>query len=67
MRLVKGGQVILNGHRVRMEKAADGYVATCPYCKMYHLCMIHSDMYNVCLECDKITFSDNYLQPATNI
>lgn len=65
IRLIEGGQVNVDGHRVRMKKvlASDN---VCLLCEMDSICTNGSEMNRVCEECDYITQHACYLELVTN-
>lgn len=64
IRLIEGGQVNIDGHRVRMKKVlfSDD---VCLLCNMDSLCKQGSEMCDVCIECDNITQHACYLELVT--
>lgn len=65
IRLIEGGQVNVDGHRVRMKKvlASDNM---CLLCEMDSICTNGSEMRIVCEECDHITQLACFLELVTN-
>lgn len=65
IRLIEGGQVVVDGHLVRMVH--DKYIFDpCICCDIDCSCDMFSEMFSVCIECDIILKEDCYLKLVTN-
>ena len=64
VRLIEGGQVNVDGHRVKMKEVLAGW-NICMLCEMDSICREGSEMCNVCRECDDITQHSCYLELVT--
>lgn len=64
IRLLEGGQVVVDGHRVKIEFSGLSYM-TCEVCSMDCLCHQDTEMNLVCRECDFISNKHNTLQLVT--
>lgn len=61
IRLLEGGIVNADGFNVTLRKYTI-YEDACMICEMYSICRIGTEMYSVCMECEKMSQDECYLK-----